>query len=408
MKTSASFMFYLAGLSMLGYLATDMYLPAFGAMQQDLQASASAISASLSIFLAGFAIAQLIWGPLSDKLGRKPVLLLGLSLFALGCLGMVWVETPAQLLILRLVQAIGVCSAAVTWQALVIDRYRDGKANRVFATIMPLVALSPALAPLLGAWLLNHFSWRAIFVVLLAITLLLLIPTALLREKKKATETGVAKDNLNFWQIIKSPLFSGNVMIFAACSAGFFAWLTGSPFILGDMGYNPNVIGLSYVPQTLAFLLGGYGCRSALNYMKGNTLLPWLLLGYGLSMVALYLIATLTEPTLLTLLIPFCVMALVNGACYPIVVSNALIPFPNNSGKAAALQNTLQLGTCFIASMLVSTFIHQPLLATVTVMVLTVLVAILGYIIHLYGMKKMKSFNNQNELVAEGHSPQGK
>lgn len=178
-------MFYLAGLSMLGYLATDMYLPAFGAMQQDLQASASAISASLSIFLAGFAIAQLIWGPLSDKLGRKPVLLLGLSLFALGCLGMIWVETPAQLLILRLVQAIGVCSAAVTWQALVIDRYRDGKANRVFATIMPLVALSPALAPLLGAWLLNHFSWRAIFVVLLAITLLLLIPTALLREKKK-------------------------------------------------------------------------------------------------------------------------------------------------------------------------------------------------------------------------------
>ncbi len=147
MRNSFGFMFYLAGLSMLGYLATDMYLPAFGVMQQDLQISAGAISASLSIFLAGFAFAQLLWGPLSDHLGRKPVLLIGLALFALGCLGMLWVQNAVQLWSLRFIQAIGVCSAAVTWQALVIDRYREGKANRVFATIMPLVALSPALAP---------------------------------------------------------------------------------------------------------------------------------------------------------------------------------------------------------------------------------------------------------------------
>lgn len=393
MKTSASFMFYLAGLSMLGYLATDMYLPAFGAMQQELQASAGSISASLSIFLAGFAIAQLIWGPVSDKLGRKPVLLAGLGLFAIGCLGVLWVETATQLLVLRFIQAVGVCSAAVSWQALVVDRYRDGKANRVFATIMPLVALSPALAPLLGAWLLNHFIWRSIFVVLLAVTLLLLIPTALLKERKNAPSDNTVqnKSAISFWQLLKSPVFSGNVMIFAACSAGFFAWLTGSPFILGEMGYSPNAIGLSYVPQTLAFLLGGFGCRSALTRIKGNTLLPWLLSGYAISMVALYLIATLTTPTLITLLIPFCLMALVNGACYPIIVANALTPFPANTGKAAALQNTLQLGLCFVASMAVSAYISQPLLATVTVMLSTVILAFLGYGIHCYALRKEKS-----------------
>ncbi|MFN3068409.1 purine nucleoside transporter PunC [Serratia sp. J2] len=375
------FMFYLAGLSMLGYLATDMYLPAFGAMQQDLQISAGAISASLSIFLAGFAFAQLLWGPLSDRIGRKPVLLIGLALFAFGCLGMLWVENVAQLWSLRFIQAIGVCSAAVTWQAIVVDRYRDGKANRVFASIMPLVALSPALAPLLGAWLLNHMGWRAIFAVLLGITALLLIPTLLLKDRSRLVPSADKKPRLGFMQILKSPAFSGNVMVFAACSAGFFAWLTGSPFILGDMGYSPNDIGLSYVPQTLAFLLGGYSCRSALNRISGKTLLPWLLLAYGVSMVALYLIATLSEPTLTTLLIPFCFMALVNGASYPILVANALMPFPNNSGKAAALQNTLQLGLCFIASLLVSAFIAQPLLATASVMVATVFLAALGYLI---------------------------
>ncbi|QDW33308.1 MULTISPECIES: purine nucleoside transporter PunC [Yersinia] len=392
MKTTSSFMFYLAGLSMLGYLATDMYLPAFGAMQQELQTSAGAISASLSIFLAGFAIAQLIWGPVSDKIGRKPVLLVGLGLFAIGCLGILWVETATQLLILRFIQAVGVCSAAVSWQALVVDRYRDGKANRVFATIMPLVALSPALAPLLGAWLLNHFSWRAIFVVLLAVTLLLLIPTALLKERKKSAtdKADQSRARISFYQLLKSPQFSGNVMMFAACSAGFFAWLTGSPFILGDMGYGPNVIGLSYVPQTLAFLLGGFGCRSALTRIKGNTLLPWLLAGYSASMIALYLIATFTTPTLVSLLIPFCIMALVNGACYPIIVANALMPFPANTGKAAALQNTLQLGLCFVASMMVSAFISQALLATVTVMLSTVVLALLGYGIHCYALRKDK------------------
>lgn len=401
MKTTSSFMFYLAGLSMLGYLATDMYLPAFGAMQQELQASAGSISASLSIFLAGFAIAQLIWGPVSDKIGRKPVLLAGLGLFAIGCLGVLWVETAAQLLVLRFIQAVGVCSAAVSWQALVVDRYRDGKANRVFATIMPLVALSPALAPLLGAWLLNHFSWRSIFVVLLAITLLLLIPTALLKERKKTTPDNVDKNKntISFWQLLKSPVFSGNVMMFAACSAGFFAWLTGSPFILGDMGYSPNIIGLSYVPQTLAFLLGGFGCRSALSRIKGNTLLPWLLAGYAISMIALYLIATLTTPTLVTLLIPFCLMALVNGACYPIIVANALTPFPANTGKAAALQNTLQLGLCFIASMLVSAYITQPLLATVTVMLSTVVLAALGYGIHCYALRSNKTQTNKTDYI---------
>lgn len=401
MKTTTSFMFYLAGLSMLGYLATDMYLPAFGAMQQELQTSAGSISASLSIFLAGFAIAQLIWGPVSDKLGRKPVLLAGLGLFAIGCLGILWVETATQLLILRFIQAVGVCSAAVSWQALVVDRYRDGKANRVFATIMPLVALSPALAPLLGAWLLNHFSWRSIFVVLLVITLLLLIPTARLQERKK-TATDKAdqrKTAISFWQLIKSPVFSGNVMMFAACSAGFFAWLTGSPFILGDMGYGPNAIGLSYVPQTLAFLLGGFSCRSALTRIKGNTLLPWLLAGYSASMIALYLIATLTTPTLVSLLIPFCIMALVNGACYPIIVANVLMPFPANTGKAAALQNTLQLGLCFVASMMVSAFIHHALLATVTVMLSTVVLALLGYGIHCYAVRKDKKV-----LILNGNS----
>jgi len=376
MKPSFGFMLYLAGLSMLGFLATDMYLPAFSAMQTSLMTSPGMISASLSIFLGGFAIGQLLWGPLSDRIGRKPVLLLGLMLFAVGCLGVIWVENVRALLALRFLQAMGVCAAAVTWQAIVVDRFSADVAKKTFASIMPLVALSPALAPLLGAWVLNHFDWEAIFALLTAVAALLLIATFTLRENKPAEHKSA--DKAGFGTLLKSRVYSGNVMIYAACSAGFFAWLTGSPFILSDMGYSPGAIGLSYVPQTIAFLFGGFGCRLLISKLDGNKILPWLLTGYGLSVAGLFCVAMFTDAGLVSLLIPFCFMALVNGAIYPIVVANALMPFPANTGKAAALQNTLQLGLCFLASLLVSAFIAQPLIATVTTMLSTLLLVVLG------------------------------
>ena len=380
MKNSFGFTCYLAGLSMLGYLAMDMYLPAFGALRSELGLSAGAVGASLSIFLAGFALGQLLWGPLSDRLGRKPVLLAGLSLFALGCVGMFWVKDSVLLLSLRFIQAIGICAAAVTWQALVIDRYPADKANRVFAGIMPLMGLSPALAPLLGAVVLGHLGWQAIFAVLLGLAVLLIVPTLLLKEPPRVASSTV-KARVSYWQLLSTASFSGNVMIFAACSASFFAWLTASPFILGDMGYSPSDIGLSYALPTVAFMVGGYSCRSAQQRISGRALLPWLLVAYCASMVGLYVVATQTVPTLTTLLIPFCLMALVNGASYPIVVASALKPFSENSGKAAGLQNTLQLGLCFLGSLLVSTFISQPLQITVEVMLATAPLAVLGYLI---------------------------
>lgn len=381
-------MSYLAGLSMLGYLAIDMYLPAFDAMQAELGTSTNAISASLSIFLAGFAFAQLLWGQLSDRLGRKPVLIIGLSLFSISCLGMLWITGPTQLLVLRFMQAVGVCSAAVTWQALVVDRYDAERTKRIFAMIMPLVALSPALAPLLGAWLLTHNGWRIIFLVLMIVTMLLLIPTFFLTNKRTNIETNTDKKAVSFFTLLTSPVFNGNVLVYASCSAGFFAWLTGSPTILKGMGYDPTDIGLSYIPQTLAFMIGGYGCRILLEKVKSETIFPFLLVGYAVSMITIYLLSILSEPSFIAILIPFCVMAAMNGASYPIAVANALSVYPQDSGKAAALQNALQLGLCFVASMLVSVFMEYPLLSTTTIMVLTVVPMAVGYWLQKQGIKK--------------------
>ncbi|EFD5495880.1 Bcr/CflA family multidrug efflux MFS transporter [Escherichia coli] len=396
MQPGKRFLVWLAGLSVLGFLATDMYLPAFAAIQADLQTPASAVSASLSLFLAGFAAAQLLWGPLSDRYGRKPVLLIGLTIFALGSLGMLWVENAATLLVLRFVQAVGVCAAAVIWQALVTDYYPSQKVNRIFATIMPLVGLSPALAPLLGSWLLVHFSWQAIFATLFAITVVLILPIFWLKPTTKARNN--SQDGLTFTDLLRSKTYRGNVLIYAACSASFFAWLTGSPFILSEMGYSPAVIGLSYVPQTIAFLIGGYGCRAALQKWQGKQLLPWLLVLFAVSVISTWAAGFISHVSLVEILIPFCVMAIANGAIYPIVVAQALRPFPHATGRAAALQNTLQLGLCFLASLVVSWLISisTPLLTTTSVMLSTVVLVALGYM-----MQRCEEVGCQNHGNAE-------
>ncbi|HBD9919552.1 TPA: Bcr/CflA family multidrug efflux MFS transporter [Shigella sonnei] len=403
MQPGKRFLVWLAGLSVLGFLATDMYLPAFAAIQADPQTPASAVSASLSLFLAGFAAAQLLWGPLSDRYGRKPVLLIGMTIFALGSLGMLWVENAATLLVLRFVQAVGVCAAAVIWQALVTDYYPSQKVNRIFATIIPLVGLSPALAPLLGSWLLVHFSWQAIFATLFAITVVLILPIFWLKPTTKARNN--SQDGLTFTDLLRSKTYRGNVLIYAACSASFFAWLTGSPFILSEMGYSPAVIGLSYVPQTIAFLIGGYGCRAALQKWQGKQLLPWLLVLFAVSVIATWAAGFISHVSLVEILIPFCVMAIANGAIYPIVVAQALRPFPHATGRAAALQNTLQLGLCFLASLVVSWLISisTPLLTTTSVMLSTVVLVALGYMMQRCEEAGCQNHGNAEVAHSESH-----
>ena len=119
-----------------------------------------------------------------------------------------------------------------------------------------------------------HFEWQAIFATLFAITLLLMLPA--LRLKAAAKSVVVTQQRSPF-ALLRSREYSGNVLIYAACSASFFARLTGSPFILHEMGYGPTAIGLSYIPQTIAFLVGGYGCRALLQKWSGQQMLPWLL-----------------------------------------------------------------------------------------------------------------------------------
>ena len=177
-------LFWFACLSMLGFLATDMYLPSFETIRADFATTQSLIGLSLSVFLLGMALGQVVYGPLSDRIGRIKVLVGGMVLFSLASIACSLAPNIEVFLAARFVQALGACSATVIWQAVVVDRY-DGKVSeRVFATIMPLVALSPALAPLLGAMLEHQLGWRSIFIALVGFGAVLAIMT--LKESESA------------------------------------------------------------------------------------------------------------------------------------------------------------------------------------------------------------------------------
>ncbi|MCG3863321.1 MULTISPECIES: purine nucleoside transporter PunC [unclassified Photobacterium] len=384
-KPSKITLFWFACLSMLGFLATDMYLPAFETIRADFATTQSLIGLSLSIFLLGMALGQLIYGPLSDRIGRIKVLLGGIALFSLGSLASAFAPNIEVFLLARFAQALGACSATVIWQAVVVDRYEGKTSERVFATIMPLVALSPALAPLLGALLEHHVGWRSIFIALVGFGAVLAMLT--LKEKESAAldkeqESVTVQLRKDYSQILRSKKFWGNMVIFAACSAAFFAYLTGSPFVMSAMGYSGADIGLSYAPQTVAFIVGGYGCRTLLNRYSGKQLLPWILALFFASVAVMFVISvTTTVTTIWPILIPFCFLAVANGAIYPIVISAALSDFKNCSATAAGLLNFMQTMVCFAASGLVSAFAAHGLLTVTTGMFITGFIAIFGFVL---------------------------
>lgn len=378
MNIAKTQLFYLAALSMLGFVATDMYLPAFKILEDHFSTGPESIALSLSIFLAGMASGQLLWGLASDKFGHRNTLAVGLVLFALASLGLSFSQEVWQLLTLRFVQAIGVCAPAVIWQAMVIKRYSSSVSQQVFASIMPLVALSPAIAPQLGVFLMAHFGWSSIFIFLTVVGSVLTCIT-LTQAKDEAEEPKQTSVKQDIKALFSSHVYLGNVLMFSMASACFFAYLTGMPEIMTSMGYDAKDIGLSFVPQTIAFMTGGYFGKRYVAKLGDAKVLKVLLALFGASAIVMFIASNMAITTIWPVLIPFCFIAVANGALYPIVVNRALSSCKNSPATAAGLQNSLQICISGLASALVATYASQALPTTGITAILCTIGLLAGY-----------------------------
>lgn len=378
MNISKLQLFYLAMLSMLGFIATDMYLPAFKAMEVDFATGPEQIALSLTVFLVGMAVGQLAWGLLSDKFGHRNTLAAGLALFTLASFGLAFSDQVWQLLALRFIQAIGVCAPAVIWQAMVIKRY-SSQSQQIFATIMPLVALSPALAPQLGVLLADNFGWHSIFIALTIMGLALVAATmAQDKGQVELKETSIGSD---IKALLSSKAYLGNVLMFATASAAFFAYLTGMPEIMAQLGYDAKDIGLSFIPQTIAFMVGGYLGKVSVKRFGDEKVLRQIIGLFSVASLLIFIASQWTLTSIWPILAPFCLIAVANGALYPIVVNRALASAKKSPATAAGLQNSLQISVSSLSSALVAMLASQAQMVTGIAIVICMGGLWIGYIV---------------------------
>ncbi|HEU4411675.1 MAG TPA: Bcr/CflA family efflux MFS transporter [Polyangiaceae bacterium] len=351
-------MIYATLLSTLGLFASDMYLPALSAIQRHFHSDASHVGLSLSVYMAGFAVAQLFYGALSDQVGRKPPLLAGLSLFLAGTAGCVLAPGIGSFLAFRLVQAIGVGAAYVLWQPMVFDLFEGDEVQKLFSVLMAVGSLSPAFAPLAGGYLTQSLGWRSVFWALAALTLLLLAWTALGYRESLAPgrrRAFSAREVLRQYRdFLRSRFFVGHAGAIACGIAAYFVYLTMLPLVLSGLGHPPKVIGSLYLPIVGSFVTGAEISRRRHRTLgdRGSCKLG---AAFGLAGAAALLAGSAGGVTSLWQMIPpAMLLTFGNGFLVPTGTAYLIKRHADQAGACASAAGALVALTAFASTLLAS------------------------------------------------------
>lgn len=358
MTTGGGLIVLLGSLVAFGPLAVDLYLPALPAIGAGLGASPAGVQASITVFLAGFAVGMLLYGPISDHFGRRVVLLAGIALFILASLACALSTSIGQLVGARLVQALGGGAASVLARAVVRDLYPPGEAIRQLSLMAIITTIAPLLAPLLGSALLALYGWRSLFLVLVAWGMLAFVlvwarlPESLPPEKRGAM--GLAKAFAAYGALLRDPRALALLVAGGAGFAAMFAYITaGAYYFIAQRGLSPAQFSLLFGLNAFGIILANYfnsrmvGVVGPVRMARvGSALLAagaLVVLGVvmlngplGVLMAGLFLAVSMT--------------GLLGANCVGLLMA----AYPHNAGAAAALFGSAQFGLGMLASALVS------------------------------------------------------
>lgn len=338
----------IASLVAIGPLSTDMYLPAFPMLMQSFAADINQVQHTLSIFLIGFALAQLIYGPLSDRFGRKPVLMGGLLLFLLSSLAIVFADSITTLSTLRLLQAIGGSAGPVLGRAMVRDIHGPRDSARLLSYIGTAMAVAPAAAPIIGGYMTVWFGWQSIFLFLAAYGALgvALLGTRIPETAPPGSHHVMSVSNLlkNYGILLKHPTWRWYTLTCSFVFAGLFSFLSGSSFVIIDfLGFKEEQFGLFFALVVAGFMIGTLiGGRLARRAGINR------LLGYG-SLVAatggiiMLILALAQVHHVAAIVLPQMIYMIGVGIVMPQSMAGALAPFPHIAGTSSALLGFIQM-----------------------------------------------------------------
>lgn len=338
----------LAMLTALGPLSTDFYLPSLPDIARVMQSDIAGAQATLSSFLFGFAAGQILWGPLSDRLGRKPVLLTGLGIFVLATLACAFAPSIGALTTARAFQALGASGPIVLGRAMVRDLYEGPRAGQELARMGMIMGLVPAVAPVLGGVLQQAFGWRSTFVAslvfaagLAAVVIFLLPETVRNRSREPLSFLAIIR---GFGTLLESRAFRVYVALTALAYGGLFAFISGSSFVLIDIhGLTPVQYGLSFGFCVLGFILGTIIAQRLVvrRGMDGVIALGVLCLaGGGLTML-LCVLTGFAGP--FGVVVPMALYICGVGLTMPQSQASAMMPFPDRAGAASSFTGLCQM-----------------------------------------------------------------
>lgn len=241
----------LGALTAFGPIAIDMYLPSLPSIAGELGGGASAGPLTVAAFLAGVALGQLVYGPLSDRIGRRGPLLAGLALFVAASLGCAAVHSMPLLICLRFVQALGGCAGIVLARAVVRDRFDARSSVQIYSLLMLIMGIAPVLAPLGGGWVMSQFGWRPIFGLMALFGLATLVASWLWLKESRPEEVAVHARNESplaaYRALIGDRQVMGYVLAGALGSATLLTYIASSPSVLIDkFGVAPQHFGLIF------------------------------------------------------------------------------------------------------------------------------------------------------------------
>jgi DHA1 family bicyclomycin/chloramphenicol resistance-like MFS transporter len=337
-------------------ISTDLYLPALPAMGVALHADAGALALTISGYLTGFSLGQLLWGPIGDRYGRRLPIAIGLVLFIMGSAGCAESTSVRMLIGWRALQAVGACASVVLARAMVRDLYVGDRAARMMSTLMTVMAIAPLLGPSVGGQILHIASWRAIFWTLTGIGLVTLAALYTLPETlppARRNHTPLHRALYGYGQLLRQRQLLGYAGAVGFCYGGIFAYVAGTPFAyityyhvsprFYGILFGASTIGIMITNQANARLVTRHGIA---RLMRGGALCA------ALAGTLLAFDSKTDWGALMGLVIPLFLFVSATGFIVANSIVGALSHFPDRAGAVSALIGAIQYGTGVVGSSL--------------------------------------------------------
>lgn len=350
-----SFVIILSALMAFTSLSTDIYLPAMPLMAQDLHGNAEL---TITGFLMGFCVAQLIWGPLSDHFGRRLPLFIGMALFMIGSVGCALSTDISQIVFWRVFQALGACTGPMLARAMIRDLFSRTRAAQMLSTLMIIMAIAPIAGPLLGGQMIKITSWHAIFWLLAVIGGLMFVSLFWLPEtlpQEKRVKASLPSAFRNYYALLTNTTFMRFTLCLTFYYVAAYAFITGSPFVyITYFGVEPQHYGWLFALNIVGLMGMSVINRRLVQHYSLEVLLKFAVVTAAVAALVLAAAAKLEIGGLILIVAAVFVFFSMNGIIAATSTAAALDSVPNVAGSASAFMGSLQYGSGIISSLLLA------------------------------------------------------